>query len=269
MRPTKLLALLAIPLLSSPAFAEDALSKATEQVIYHGFQISPLSSAWKSSVNLRFDGFLCTGVFIESDVILTAAHCDIKNNAFLNIQLYKEDNPEKSTTLRLTGDEYYFRANPHYVKSRDSDPGTDDIAIVVLRNKRIPEGFAPANFQTSDISAASDPGQTVSVVGTGMTDKKKIAARLLGAQGHIDSYLNGEVMKVTMDGTQGVCGGDSGGPVFVEDEGKLFLSSITIAQSGKLSDACGNTLYATVITAKRYNWIMRNARPIRAAFTGP
>jgi hypothetical protein len=52
----------------------------------------------------------------------------------------------------------------------------------------------------------------------------------------------------------GICGGDSGGPVFVSQDGQLYLSALNSAVDNNLGGTCGNRRYANAITGDRYDW---------------
>ncbi len=249
-------------LLVLPAHAKAHSSEFAEKAIYHGEPVSPGSEAWKSTVRLNFSRFSCSAVFIERDLILTAAHCTITNKTALAISLYKENSPDP-TMLYFYGDEYLYRANAAYAKPLESEPGTDDIAIILLRKTQLPDGFVPAKIQELNITGLNAPSQEVKIIGAGITENHDLSEQLLQGEGRIAENMPGGIIRVDMKDSQGVCSGDSGGPVFIEKEGKLILTAIISAVSGNISQRCGKTLFATALTNKQYNWITSNARALR------
>lgn len=264
----KLLKLLALSfLLTVTASAEEAR---VWQTIYRGKAVEAGGQSWKSTVGLHFiaeDGrlYACSGVFIEDDVLLTAAHCRIKNKGSVEITFYRENSTD-SETFYADGDDYFFRAHPRYRKAR-YDAGTDDLAVLVLKNLRQPEGFSPSPVLHSGLNSAILPGRQISVVGAGRTERGNSSDRLYFAQGKIASYEPGDVMRVTFPSGVGVCGGDSGGPVFVKDNyGTLHLAALTTAVEVNLRNTCGTVLYANFISDTRYDWILDQVATIRAKF---
>jgi secreted trypsin-like serine protease len=241
-----------------------------EDAIYNGRPVAADGTSWKSTVGLSFtgtdgQGYACTGSFIAADTILTAAHCRIKNGASVSIALYKENSTE-ATYLFADGADYRYVAHPRYRKSSAYDPGSDDVAVLVLKSATLPEDFDTVSIQTSGQARASDPGHQATVVGTGLTEKGEMADHLYFAQGVIANYLAGGVVQINFGGRVGVCGGDSGGPVFVSSGGQLYLSAITTATPTNLGKHCGNVLYANYIDAARYQWINSTAAKIRDSF---
>jgi hypothetical protein len=49
---------------------------------------------------------------------------------------------------------------------------------------KVPDGFEPANIQTSEIASASDPGRNVYAIGAGTTNTGAMSDHLYFAQGH-------------------------------------------------------------------------------------
>ncbi|MGZ3650998.1 MAG: trypsin-like serine protease, partial [Bdellovibrionota bacterium] len=212
--------------------------------------------------------YACTGVFVETDLILTAAHCRIKNGGRVDITLYKNNDPGAAQVIEVTGADFQYAANPRYRKASAYDPGSDDIGLLVLKSQSLPDGFEVAPLQTSAIVSASDPGRPVFVAGTGVTHTGAFADRILFAQGTITTYLDGSVLQINFPYGVGVCGGDSGGPVFVRSNGHLYLSALVTSTPTDLGSECGNSLYANGITADRYNWVQKTADRIRSSFLG-
>jgi hypothetical protein len=256
--------LLTLLLAALPARALDL----TQDAIYNGRAVAADGQTWKSTVGLSFratDGgyYACSGVLLETDVILTAAHCGIQNGSELTVTLFRENSPD-GIVLYLGAGDYEFAAHPSYRETTGYEPATDDLAVVVIRNHALPEGFEPAPVQTEAQASASDYGHPAYVVGTGLTEKGTMSDRLYFAQGTFAGYQYGGVLTVSFPGRSGVCGGDSGGPVFVKSGGVLYLSAITNATPTDLSAHCGSLLYATSIDAGRYRWIQGTAARLRA-----
>lgn len=314
----KIFSYLMLALLSTSALA-DGLK---HQVIYNGSPVAAGGQSWRSTVGLSYDtadgrGGGCTGVFITRDVVLTAAHCKIKNKGNVTISLYK-GNSTTPTYIFLGEDDYTYSSHPRYRETGSYGYATDDVAVLVLKTARLPDEFEPAELQTSAYANASDIGQPALIVGTGMRENGRMSDRLYFAQGTIGQYINGGVMVVDFTGpsffnfgstgvpdswrsgspapsdffqfngaaprrpgnffsqaparparpprTQGVCGGDSGGPVFVKAGNRLLLSALTTSTAMNLSQYCGSSANTNEINADRYRWIDAESNRIREAF---
>lgn len=251
-----------LPLLLSllaliPAHAKNL----AEDAIYAGHSVAADGQAWKSTVGLSYSTGSCSGVFIEENVILTAAHCSVGVNSDLTITMYKENDPEKAEYLFLSPEDFKYTAHPGYVKSTYSS-SNNDIAVIYLKNKTIPEGFTPAPLLTSSNASAGDPGRTAYSVGLGGTGHDVSATKLTFAQGTFTNYEYGGAVRIDFRNS-GVCPGDSGGPVFAKANGTLYVAALNMQIQTNIGGNCGTVLYASVITGERYNWFMRVIRQQR------
>ena len=258
-------------LLLSLLFTSTALAELSEDAVYRGKAVAADGQAWRSTVNLAYESAGgnwggCSGTWIDDDVILTAAHCRVKNGGQLVVKMYKQNDKEQAEQIWLEGGDFHFTAHPRYVKSSSYDPGSDDIGVIVLKRERLPDGFSVAQFHTAGIRNAADPGRTAFAVGTGRNERGAQTDRILFAQGTISNYETGGVMVVSFQNGQGICGGDSGGPLFVQHGRELYLSAVITAVAANLGHGCGDRLYTNVITAERYNWIQARVRNVRGRF---
>lgn len=247
--------LLSLMLLSVSSAHASPLDGAAEDAIHNGNLVAAGGQAWRSVAKLEFNGYMCTGVFINYDTLITAAHCNITNDSSLYITLYKENDPSKAQYLYLQKGDFRYTKHPRYVHTGQA---TDyDLSVVVLKNgKRLPEGFTPAEFVTSDYASATDPGQPAFLVGSGMTGTSTYASQLWFQRGTISQFTGAAQMMVESAYGKGVCGGDSGGPVFVQGpNGRLMLYGVINATSGEINAKCGTTVYTTVVGAAEYQWL--------------
>jgi V8-like Glu-specific endopeptidase len=244
---TLLLSLLAL----TPAHANEL----AEDAIYNGHAVAADGQTWKSTVGLSYSTGGCSGVFIEENVILTAAHCAIKADSELTLTMYKENDPEKVEYIYLAKEDFKYTSHPGYVKSLYS-ASTNDIAVIYLKNKTIPEGFTPAQVLTASNTSAGDIGRAAYSAGLGGTGHDVNATKLTFAQGTFTSYEYGGAVRIDFRGS-GVCPGDSGGPVFAKAGGVLYVAALNMQIETNIGGNCGTVLYASVINAERYNWFTR------------
>jgi secreted trypsin-like serine protease len=255
-------------LLTLPASA--AFNPAVD-AIYAGKPAAAGGSTWKYTAELSIkrgaQWYGCTGVFVESDLMITAAHC-VQGASQIYIKLYRQNDPEHIVWRTPDSDHVRMVPHPRYIKNYGV-AGSDDIAIIVLKDQNIPEDFGVADLQTSAQDSASDVGKPVIVVGAGGTSNGELSGKIMFANGTIGNYLTGGIMQVNFGGffqnvkQQGVCGGDSGGPVFVSVGKNLYLTAINTSIQADLGNDCGSTLYTTSIDAARYNWIQSAATRAR------
>jgi secreted trypsin-like serine protease len=252
--------------------AAQALAAApiAQDAIYRGHPVGAGGTSWRSTVGLNLEAsngqwFACTGVFLETDVILTAAHCaeGITNASNIYVNLYKENSTAVTTLYPDPGTEVRILAHPGYAKY--TTPSADDLAVIVLRNQTLPDGFRPALVQGKEQADASNNGETATVVGTGRNEKNAMSDRVYYAQGTFSSYQTGDIAVIDFTSDQGICGGDSGGPIFVSQGGQLYLSALNTAVDNNLGNSCGNRMYANAITSERYDWAEAAAVRMRAA----
>ncbi len=255
-----MLSLLVALLSLSPVAAHADMSLA-EDAIYAGHNVAADGQAWKSTVGLSYSTGSCSGVFIEENVILTAAHCAVRADSTLTITMYKENDPDQAEYMVLESTDFKYTAHPGYVKSL-YDASTNDIAVIYLKTRTIPEGFTPAQVLTASNTSAGDPGRAAYAVGLGGIGHNVDAKKLSFAQGTFTQYMNGGAVRVDFRNS-GVCPGDSGGPVFAKANGTLYVAALNMQIQVNIGGNCGTVLYASVITGERYNWFTRVIRAQR------
>lgn len=213
------------------------------------------------------NGYVCTGVIILKNVVLTAAHCLSK----------KHDNFEVLFTtkgyelLDYHNDNEFIRhadkvvIHKDYITDYTKQPpmNQSDIGLIYFRGE-LPAGYAPTQIKMDDYQIKK--GQVMTMAGYGVTKinatdiryKKSKKFQDLIDEGSVlcDDYVkdqsgnpvcfqvntegDGELMKtqasvkdtydhefVLDEKTNGTCEGDSGGPVFVEEDGVNYLVGIT------------------------------------------
>ena len=263
---TILTTLLALALSPAHALARSGLTPAglTEDAIYRGTRVGADGQTWKSAIQLYFNGYACSGVFIRRDVILTAAHCEIQRGAEVTVKYFRANDPAQAEHQYLSASDYKTYAHPSYSGAPYFE--NDYRVIVLTGGNEIRDGFAPVGFITSDYGSAVDPGGTVYIVGAGTTGNDVSADRLSFAKGRIDYYGNGSRMMISVNPGQGVCQGDSGGPVYVSAGGGLVLAGITSSTSNLhgISRGCGTAHEAGLMSADVTEWIRSKADEARA-----
>ncbi len=207
-------------------------------------------------------GFLCTGVLLTKNKVLTAGHCG--NELHQGQILFSTDLSTSDTSLRrqITG----VKVQPRFGEALDriaarggrpvnSIKNWGDLAVMTFAGG-MPRGFSPALIAGNDILNDGDP---VILAGFGLLD----GAKAVGSQ-NLNSvtvpvkkarYSKSEFTVDQSEG-KGACHGDSGGPAMVENGGELYLAGIT---SRGFDDVCAK---ATVYTRVSFfiDWIEETIR---------
>ncbi len=186
-----------------------------EQAIYHGSrspQVIELSEGqrlaigWLFDANLGSEASFCTGTLIASGVVITAGHCiEDKSPSSLGFGLGLMPETPRSIFQVL-----HVQDHPR-----------EDVALLLL------EGEMPLELRP--IPAATEPppeallGQEVEVAGFGQTHD--------GSEGRYFARvelvsLTESMLEVNGRGQQGLCFGDSGGPVMAEIGGRVLVMGV-------------------------------------------
>ena len=190
------------------------------------------------AVGNEFMGYFCTGTLVESNVVLTAKHCagDYNvNRVFLNGSDVSE--PEGAEIINVK------EAHPH------PDPNVDLLALVLekpsmVKPRAISKGLVmkPENAIVVGFGRINPSGTT----GYGKKRKATVPVITLDC-----SVAESEVKYGCRPGLELVaghrglkrdtCKGDSGGPLYIEDDdGNLVLLGVTSRGVKGAGKPCGN-----------------------------
>jgi secreted trypsin-like serine protease len=210
-------------------------------------------------------GNSCSGVLIAPDLVLSVAHC-VGPGADYKIVEYGKD---RQPTLR---DVKRVAAHPGFdMKTMLAHRATADVSLLQLATRKV---------NPSAIGMPSAPlaaGNRFTIVGIGVTVRGNgksagvVRSADLVATGHpgtlqirlVDPATNG------VSAGLGACTGDSGGPVFEDQQGRQVVIGVVDWSTGPNgSDGCGGLTGVTPLTLYR-DWIVQTARQWGSTLAAP
>jgi secreted trypsin-like serine protease len=203
-------------------------------------------------------GNFCSGALIAPDLVLSAAHC-VPPDATYKIVAYDERRQPKLLDVRRVAIHPQFN-----VKGIRAHRASADVALLQLNAPMAANTPAPLGAPNEPITA----GARFSVAGIGVTrhgDGKSggtIRAATLTATGRPGTLQIRLVDPATNNAREGLgaCTGDSGAPVFEEQNGRSVIVGVVSWSTGANNTAgCGGLTGVTPLTLYR-DWILKTVR---------
>jgi hypothetical protein len=203
-------------------------------------------------------GTFCSGSLIASDLVLTAGHC-VQPGSVYKILEY---GPDKQPLLRDTRNVAF---HPGFdMKAINAHRASADVALLQLeaplRDKR-PSAFGAPKAPLAAGNRFIVAGVGVTVRGDGRSGGTIRVADLVatGQPGSLQIRLADPLGQGTKAGL-GACTGDSGAPVFEDQQGTATIVGVVSWSTGANNSAgCGGLTGVTPLTLYR-DWIVQTAR---------
>jgi secreted trypsin-like serine protease len=253
--------------------------------IMNGRAVAPTDAVAKHVVAV-YDtrvGGLCTGTLIDTNIVITAAHCAPKKASHAKIifsdsidYILTSLEPDVKQERMLTVVD--FKIGPKWNPNNEADFDIGDIAIFKFKGQ-LPAGYSPVKMIAD--KSELNIGTSVTLAGFGVDTiiTKKIDPKTYPnleeaiAYGEVVCEENGECVSVESEGDgmlrmteapisefketevildekkAGTCSGDSGGPAFIQKNGELFLFGVT-SRGGALCNDIG--VYTNVLSYTQF-----------------
>lgn len=254
MKTNLLYILIPIPFLCVPSFAKD--------YIIGGQEVTKTDPIQRSTVGIfspspgSKSGSLCTATLIKNNIALTAAHC-INPRASKPVVIF---GPNLRAPEAIREKASAVKVYPKWNQSSKSGMDQGDIALVKF-DGGIPSGYNKIATASSDRSIKT--GGQVVLAGYGISNArtKEGAGRLRKTSVQIANSRPGKSeMILDQSKGRGACHGDSGGPAYIQRNGKMILAGITNrGYPNGSADDCAHQVVYTKVPAYR-DWIAKNER---------
>lgn len=212
---------------------------------------------------------LCTGTLIDSNTVLTAAHCFPKNT--ISTQIIASINLFCSSGFnkRLVYSAVEINIHPQYRHKNTPSSTSPDFDIATVKfDGVLPPPYAPLKLSPVDIlSEMANPTSQMIMIGYGRTHtnddtlpelryviKNWEQLKLFKDSVNLIDHLN--LVSVNQQDAQGACSGDSGGPLLIADKGTYKIVGVaSYIESTSESRLCeqGQIFYSYV--PSYWHWI--------------
>lgn len=203
-------------------------------------------------------GNFCTGSLIAPNLVLTVAHC-VQPGADYKIVEYGADRQPSLQDVKTVAVHPGFN-----MQTMLAHRATADVALLLLgapAKAKVPSAFGMPNIPIVVGSRFTIAGIGVTVRGDGKSGGTVRVAGLVaaGKPGTLQIRLVDPVGQGTRDGL-GACTGDSGAPVFEDQQGGPAIIGVVSWSTGPNGSAgCGGLTGVTPLTLYR-DWILQTAR---------
>jgi secreted trypsin-like serine protease len=210
-------------------------------------------------------GNSCSGTLIAPDLVLSVAHCVGPGADYKIVEYGKDRQPQLRNVRRVA-------AHPGFdMKTMLAHRATADVSLLQLEApKNNPSAIGVPLLPLDAGNRFTIAGIGVTVRGNGKSAGVVRSAELVatGHPGTLQIRLFDPAAGGTREGL-GACTGDSGGPVFEEQQGKQVVVGVVDWSTGPNgSDGCGGLTGVTPLTLYR-DWIVQTAKQWGSVLAAP
>lgn len=215
----------------------------------------------------------CTGIMIDEELVLTAAHCLVDTTAD-QVQVYfgtnslhdkiSDANTREVVQLNAHSDYKGYDENGEIVpEGLDPETGISDKPMNDVGMLRI-KGKKPAKTQMATLASTDEKlsvGEPLVLAGFGITAaRNNVTGELRKVETAVGAELANSKEIEIKRGPLNSCNGDSGGPAYIKRDGKLVLEGVL----SRGDDACVLTGIYTDVRAFA-NWISDSKKKLMSA----
>jgi secreted trypsin-like serine protease len=210
-------------------------------------------------------GNSCSGTLIAPDLVLSVAHCVGPGADYKIVEYGKDRQPQLRDVKRVA-------AHPGFdMKTMLAHRATADVALLQLAAPKA----GPSAIGVPSMPLAA--GNRFTIAGIGVTERGNgksagvVRSAELVATGH-PGTLQIRLFDPATNGTSaglGACTGDSGGPVFEQQQGKpVLIGMIDWSTGPNGSDGCGGLTGVVPLTLYR-DWVVQTAKQWGSTLVAP
>lgn len=193
---------------------------------------------------------ICTGVLLNPTTVLTAAHCFDKMN-ISTVTMFKSLNMNVDRNNQMNIYSNQVTIHPNYYASKKV---SSDFAIVKLN-----QTFSGSEMLHYPTLLADTDGDYYGVYGYGFNERNEhsILRKVFKTRADVVPSIGEEFLTLNQKNGQGICSGDSGGPLIVAYNKVHYVVAINDSVLGPDSSPCtGTGLFSKVSTVM--SWIKSN-----------
>jgi secreted trypsin-like serine protease len=210
-------------------------------------------------------GNSCSGTLIAPDLVLSVAHCVGPGADYKIVEYGKDRQPQLRNVRRVA-------AHPGFdMKTMLAHRATADVSLLQLETpKANPSAIGVPSMPLAAGNRFIIAGIGVTVRGNGKSAGVVRSADLVatGHPGTLQIRLFDPATNGTREGL-GACTGDSGGPVFEDQQGRQVVVGVVDWSTGPNgSDGCGGLTGVTPLTLYR-DWIVQTAKRWGSTLASP
>ena len=217
---------------------------------------APPATGWAARPIVMLAGThseLCTATALARDLLLTAAHCVMRNDNY-QAKPYQTGIP---IAVRAVARHPRFDAAAYKVGRASAD-----IALVKLTAPLpdivVPAALAaPRRVKVGETLTVAGFGVTVAGSDRGLGQPREAKLTVSGVPGSLQIRLYDDVTRNRRDGL-GACAGDSGAPAY-DGEGPLVIGVVAWSTAPNDEEGCGGLTGLTPLISYR-GWIIDTAR---------
>jgi len=189
----------------------------------------------RATLRMSMPGYRCTGVALDAETAITAAHCTWGSDA-VSAVIDKDLENIGSPNSRDYFDAVSWKEHPEYARYKQSGNvyaagRYSDLSVVKLKGSRInpdaplPEPYVDGFFDPLD---PNDAGHCVRYLAQGWGQWEEATLSLREGEYHVSTVTDTSVNTFIRPDGPAICFGDSGGPLYAEmSDGSLKLVGIT------------------------------------------